>query len=70
MSADHLAETVTVQWYLKEEQPLVTASWQACFAIASILMSFFGARRAFLAEISGRSTTSLGFKRIFETGNG
>ena len=36
------AVTVTVQWFLKEEQPMVQAIWQAMLGVAGVLTNLFG----------------------------
>lgn len=33
---------ITVQWYKKSEQPMVTTIWQACYALASGFLSLMG----------------------------
>jgi hypothetical protein len=33
---------VTVQWYLKEEQPFASATWQMMLGAASSIMALFG----------------------------
>lgn len=33
---------VTVQWYLKEEQPFAAATWQMMLGAASSIMALFG----------------------------
>lgn len=35
--ADYLV--VTVQWYLKEEQPVIQAIWQSMFGVATAVSS-------------------------------
>jgi MFS family permease len=30
---------ITVQWYLKEEQPVIQAIWQSMFGVASLVSS-------------------------------
>ncbi|WVR03573.1 hypothetical protein IAU60_000565 [Kwoniella sp. DSM 27419] len=34
--------SVTVQWYLKEEQPFVSAVWQSMLGLSTTIMSLFG----------------------------
>lgn len=34
--------SITVQWYLKEEQPFAAATWQMMLGLASSIMATFG----------------------------
>jgi hypothetical protein len=43
-SKPQLMGAVTVQWYLKSEQPFVQAIWQCMLGVSSIITSILGVR--------------------------
>lgn len=45
---DGADRAVTVQWYLKEEQPFAAATWQMMLGAASSIMAIFGVSQSYL----------------------
>ncbi|OCF31218.1 hypothetical protein I316_07187 [Kwoniella heveanensis BCC8398] len=56
--------SITVQWYLKDEQPFVSSIWQSMLGLSNVIMSFFG---FVFYHIKGKASGLVGWQWLFIT---